>query len=53
MLVSCVQQSDSVIYILFHCGVLQDIEYRFMCYTVGPSHLSILYIVFLSANPNS
>ena len=32
-------------------GLLQDIEYSFLCYTVGPYYLSILYIVFVSANP--
>ena len=30
--------------ILFHYGLLQDIEYTSLCYTVGPC-LSILYIV--------
>ena len=32
LLVSGVQQSDSVI----HYRLLQDIEYSFLCYTVGP-----------------
>ena len=49
MLVSGVQQSDSVMYILFkilfHDGLLQDIEYSSLCFTVGPCWLSILYIV--------
>ena len=52
MLVSDVQQSDSVIVyiyilfqILFHYRLLQDIEYRSLCYTVGPCCLCILYIV--------
>ena len=31
--------------ILFPCSLLQDIEYSSLCYTVGPSCLSILYIV--------
>ena len=53
MLVSGVQQSDSVIHlhvsilfqILFPCRLLQDIEQSFLCYTVGPCWLSILNIV--------
>ena len=53
MLVSGVQQSDSVIhiymYILFHIhfhySLLQDIEYNSLFYTVGSCCLSILYIV--------
>jgi len=52
VLVSGVQQSDSVIYkiyipfyILSHYGLLlQDIEYSSLCYTVEPC-LSILYII--------
>ena len=50
-LVSSVPQSDSVIHIyiilhiVFHCGLLQDIEYHSLCYTVGHCCLSILYIV--------
>ena len=48
---SAVEQSYSVIYILFHIlfhyGLSQDIEYSSLCYTVGPCCLSILYI----ANP--
>ena len=39
VLVSSVQQSDSVIHTctyLFHYGLLQDIEYSSLCYTVGP-----------------
>ena len=32
-------------YILFHYRLLQDIEYGSLCYTQGPSWLSILYIV--------
>ena len=53
MLVSSVQQNYSVMilyiyihtytYILFHYGLLQDIEYSSMCCTVGPC-LLILYI---------
>ena len=38
LLVSAVQQSESVIYIyiFFHYSLLQDIEYSSLCYTVGP-----------------
>ena len=32
-------------YMLFHCGLSQDIEYSSLCYTVGPCCLSLLYIV--------
>ena len=32
-------------YVLFHCKLLQDIKYNFMCYTVGPCWLSTSYIV--------
>ena len=47
MLISTVQQSDSVIHIfhiLFHCGLSQDIEYSSLCYTVGTFCLSILFV---------
>ena len=39
--------SDFAIYIsiLFHYSLLQDIEYGFLCYTVNPCYLSVLYIV--------
>ena len=37
-------------YIIFHYGLLQDIEYSFLCYVAGPSYLSILYMI-VSANP--
>ena len=44
VLISSVQQSDSVIYILFHIlfhsGLSQDVEYSPLCYTVGPCCLS-------------
>ena len=46
-----VQQSDSVIHILFHDGLSQDIEYRSAYYTGGPWCLSILYVT-AAANPN-
>ena len=50
MLVSGVQQSDSVLYLyiyfIFFCyGLLEDIEYSYLCYTVGPYFLSTLYMV--------
>ena len=32
-------------HIRFHYRLLQDVEYSFLCYTVGPCCLSILYIV--------
>ena len=51
LLVSSIWQSDSVIHICvcfthnpFHYGLLQDIVYSSLCYTVRPC-LSILYIV--------
>ena len=52
MLVSGVQQSDSVIHIhvsilfqiLFSFRLLQSIQQRSLCYTVGPCWLSILNI---------
>ena len=50
MLISAVQQSDSVIHtyilfhILFHYGFSQAIEYNSLCYTVGPCCFSILYV---------
>ena len=49
MLVSGVQQSDSVIHIYiqinFHYRQLKNIEYISLCYTMGPCLLSTLYIV--------
>ena len=36
---------ESLLQILFHYRLLKDIEYTFLCYTVGPSYLSILYVV--------
>ena len=54
MLISTVQQSDSVIHIyiythiiihaLFHDGLSQDTEYSSLCYTVGPC-LRSLYVM--------
>ena len=46
-----VQQSDSVIHILFHDGLSQDIEYHSPYYTGGPWSLSILCVT-VAANPN-
>ena len=58
-LISAIHQSDSVIYIyiykyihiniyyfhiLFYYDLLQDIEYRSLCYAVGPCCLSIVCI---------
>ena len=37
-------------YILFHYGLSQDIEYRSLCYIVGPCCLSILYDMLLKTN---
>ena len=53
MPISAVQQGDSVIhintdtylYILFHYGLSQDIEYSSLCYTAGPYCLSILNVI--------
>ena len=49
MLVSGIQQSDSVNRYIFSDSfplkILQDIEYSYMCYTVNPCCLFILYIV--------
>ena len=53
MSVSGVQQSDSIIciriFILFQIlspyGLLQNVEWSSLCYTVSPCWLSVLYIV--------
>ena len=52
VLISAVQQSDSVIFVytfffnvLFRYGLSQDIEYSFLCYTLGPCFLSILNVM--------
>ena len=39
-------------YILSHCRLLQNIEYSFLCYTVGP--LLIIYFIYSNVyfNPN-
>ena len=58
MLISAAQKSDLVIhiyiysfYITFHYGLSQDTVYSFLCYTVEPCYLFILYISFASASP--
>lgn len=45
VLVSGMQQSESVIHILFpfHYGLLQDIEYDSLYYAVGPCCLIFIY----------
>ena len=52
VLISAVQQSDSVIHIytfffniLFHYGLSQEIGYSSLCYTVAPCCLSILNVI--------
>ena len=50
VLISAIEQSDSVIYIyyfsyFFHYGLLQDIEYIYLCSTLGSCCLYILYIL--------
>ena len=55
VLISAVQQSDSVIhiyiyiytffFIFFSIGLSQDIRYSSLCYAVGPCRLSIPYII--------
>ena len=42
----------SLFHILFHCGLLQDIEYSFLCYTIGTFWLSFLYILVVFVNPS-
>ena len=49
MLISGIQQSDSVIHIhvsgffqiFFHYRLLQDTDYSFLCYTLGPHHPTV------------
>ena len=59
MLISAVQQSDSVIHIyilfhiLFHYGLSQDIEYSSLCYTVGTLFIHSIYNSLHLLNPNS
>ena len=61
MLVSDVQQSDSVIHIhvsilfqiLFPFRLLQNTEQSSLCYTVGPCRLSILNIVVCTCQSQS
>ena len=62
-MISVIQQSDSYICmyvcvcvcvcILFHYDVSQDIEYNFLCYTIGPCYPSILYVIFASTKPKT
>lgn len=45
----------TLFHILFHYGLLQDVEHSSLCHTVGPYCLSILHIVFCicySQTPN-
>ena len=52
VLISAVQQSDSYSFLYsFHYGLLQDIKYISLCYTVRPC-LSILYILVCICNPS-
>ena len=37
----------SLFHILFHCGLLQDIEYSSLCYRVGPCWLYSLFLYCL------
>ena len=39
--------------ILFHYGLLQDIQYSSLCYTVGPCCLTILYIMVCICSPQT
>ena len=51
LLHSKVTQLYSILHILFHYDLSQDIEYSPLCYTVGPCSLSVIYIVVTSASP--
>ena len=56
VLVSDIQRSDSdvcvyLFQILFLYRLLQNINYRSLCYIVGPCWLSILYVVVHCVNP--
>ena len=59
MLISAVQQSDSVIhiyilfYILFHYGLSQDVEYSSLYYTVGPAVIQSIFNSLHVLTPNS
>ena len=52
VLIAAVEQSDSVththtcvlFHVLFHYGLLWDIEYSSLCHPLGPCFLSILYV---------
>ena len=59
VLISAVQQSDCYtniyilfFHILFHSGLSWDTEYSYLCYTVGPCCLSILYIIAYLSTPD-
>ena len=41
----------SRIYILFHYGYSQDIEYHSLCYSEGPCCFPILHVILTPANP--
>ena len=59
VIVSSIQQSNSVIHlhvsiflqIVFPFKLSQNIEQRFLCYTVGPCWLSILDIAVCTSQP--
>ena len=44
---------EGVSFFLFHYGLLQKIEYSFLCYTVGPCYLSILNIIVCICIPQT
>ena len=46
VLIFAIQQSDSntYTYILFHCGLAQDVKYSSLCYTLGSCHLSMVFV---------
>ena len=41
------------IYILFHSGLSEEIEYSYLCFTIGPCYLSILYLIVFICWPQS
>ena len=45
------QHNNILFQICFPHRLLQNIEYSFLCYMVGPCWLSILYIVVVYVNP--
>ena len=49
----CIYYNRCIIFhILFQFDFSQDTEYSSLCYIVGLWCLSIIYIIFASANPN-